>query len=146
MLPLVSTRAADLDRPRAVELAGQQLAADGVAHVVGEQREPVDPERGGERHDDVRLFGERVGLVGLRRQPVPEEVEEEHATRAPQVVEHGSEVVRRAGEPVQDEQRLVALLLERGRDHGEDRVAGERRAARPAPPTAPVRSTRRGSA
>ena len=43
MLPLVSTRRRDLDRPRAVELARQQLAADGVAHVVAEQREPSMP-------------------------------------------------------------------------------------------------------
>ena len=114
-----------LDRPRALELAGEQLAADGVTHVVAQQREPVDAERLREGDDDVGLFGERVPLVGLGRQAVAEEVEQQHPARAAQVVEHRGEVVRRAREAVQDEQRLVDLRLERGRDDGEDRVPGE---------------------
>ena len=34
--------ALDREAERAVEVAGQHLAAHGVAHVVGEQRDPVD--------------------------------------------------------------------------------------------------------
>ena len=142
MLPLVSTRRLIVDRPRAVELARQQLATDGVAHVVGEQREPFDPELGDERHDDVRLLGERVRLVGLRREPVAEEVEQEHAAGAAQIVEHRGEVVRRAREPVEHEQRFVPLRLERGRDQREDRVPGELRGARALDSQAPTFSVR----
>ena len=39
----------DVDRPVAVDVAGEELAADGVAHVVGEQRELAQAELGGER-------------------------------------------------------------------------------------------------
>ena len=58
-----------------------------------------DPELGGERHDDVRLLGERVRLVGLRREPVAEEVEQEHAAGAAQIVEHAAKSYDELGNP-----------------------------------------------
>ena len=125
MLPLVSTRCVMSTGHVAVGIAREQLAADGVAHVVGEQRELAQAELGGERGDDVGLRGERVRDVGLRGEAVPEEVEQADAPVRAQAVEHEVEVERRGREAVEDQERLVALLAERRRVDGEDPVAGE---------------------
>jgi hypothetical protein len=92
---------------------------------VAQQRQPIDTGLAHERHDDVGLLRERVRLVGLVGQSVAEEVEQEHTARPAQLVEHGHEVVRRAGEAVQHEQGLVVLAVDRGHVDREDRVAGE---------------------
>ena len=125
MLPLVSTRRRHVDGPRTLELPGQQLAPDGVAHVVAQERELVDADGIGERDDDVGLLGEGVRLVGLVGQPVPEQVEQQDPPVPAQVVEHVAEVERRAREPVQHEQRRLELRLARLGHDREHRMAGE---------------------
>ena len=112
-----------LDGPGALGAPGQQLAADGVAHVVGEQGQAIDPQRRDEGGGHVGLQRHGVGPVGLGRQPVPEHVEEDDAPAGPQPVEHGGIVERRGREAVEDQQRLVALGADgRGVD-GEDALA-----------------------
>ena len=64
--------------------------------------------------DDVGLLRERVALIGLGRQAVAQEVEQQDATAYGAGRRARREVVRRAREAVQHEQRFVALLLERG--------------------------------
>ena len=79
MLPFVDHPAGDVDRPGALGPAGQELAADRVAHVVGEQGQAIDPEVGHEGGRDVGLEGHRVVAVGLGGEAVAEHVEEEDA-------------------------------------------------------------------
>ena len=67
-VPLVSDPVGHLDVPGPLELAGQELAPDGVADVVGEQPEPVDAQVGEQGHGHVGLAGQPVGAVGLGRQ------------------------------------------------------------------------------
>ncbi len=67
----------DLHVPFPFEVAGQELAADRVPHVMGQQAEPVHPELGDQGHGQVGLDGHGVGEVRLVRQPVAEHVEEQ---------------------------------------------------------------------
>ena len=59
----------DRDIPGAVQMASQQLTADGVAHVVGEEAQPVHTELVDEGHGDVGLQGEIVSRSGLSDSP-----------------------------------------------------------------------------
>ena len=115
-----------LDRPRPLGAPGQELAADGVTHVVGEQGQAIDPERGDEGGGHVGLQRHGVGAVGLGRQPVPDHVEEHDTPSRPEAVEHGGVVERRRGEAMEDEQRLVAFGADGRRVDGEDALAAER--------------------
>ena len=114
-----------VDRPRAVELPGQQLTPDGVTHVVAEERQLLDTQRVGERDHEVGLLRDPVGLVGLVGEPVPEQVEQQDPPVPPEVVEHVAEVERRAREAVEHEQRRFELGLERLGHDREHRMAGQ---------------------
>ena len=105
----------DLDRPGALGSAGEELAADGVAHVVREQIEAVDAERGDEGRGDVGLQRHGVVAVGLGREPVAEHVEQQDPTAGAQAVEDGGVVEGRRREAVEDEERGVLLGAERRR-------------------------------
>ena len=59
----------DLDRPGPLGAAGQQLATDGVADIVGEQGEAADAQLGHEGRDHVGLQGQGVGQSGLAESP-----------------------------------------------------------------------------
>ena len=98
MLPLVMIRRVDGHRPFAVEVAGEQFAADGVAHVVGEEGEGVEVPFGGQGHHHVGLLGDGEGDVGLVGEAVPEQVEQHDATVLGQGREGGPEVERRRRE------------------------------------------------
>ena len=105
---------------------GQQLAADGVTHVVGEEGQSFDAQRGHECGGHVRLQGNRIGPVGLGGQPVPDHVEQQDPAPVPQAVEHGGVVERRRREPVQDQEGCMAFGADGGRVDGEDALAAER--------------------
>ncbi len=110
MLPLVSARSVISTSQLALELAGQQLAAHGVPHVVGQEPQAVHARRPIEEgHGHVGLEREGVGPVGLLRQPVAEHVEEQDPAVGGQPVDHAVEVERRGGEAVEDEQRRLQL-------------------------------------
>ena len=79
----------DLDGPCPLLASGQQLTADGVTHVMGQQRETLDAERSHERARDIGLRGHGVVLVRLVGEPEPEIVEEEHPTAGSQRIEDG---------------------------------------------------------
>ena len=66
--------AGDLDVPRTSGVAGQELAADGVAHVVGQQGEPGEPRRGDHALNDVRLQRDRVRRIRLRGEAAADHV------------------------------------------------------------------------
>ena len=116
----------DLDRPRPLGPPGQQLAADGVAHVVSEEGQAFDPERGHEGGGHVRLQRYRIGAVGLGGQPVPDHVEQQDPPPLPQAVEHGGVVERRRREPVQHQEGCMAFGADGRRVNGEDALAAER--------------------
>ncbi len=125
MLPFVRTRCvtstAHVPSPR----REQELATDRVAHVVAEQGQALDPERGDERSGHVGLQRHGIGPVGLGGQPVPDHVEEQDTTPGPQAVEDGGVVERRGREAVQDQQGLVTLGADGRRVNGEDAFAAE---------------------
>ena len=123
--PVGQTRCVDLDRPGALGPAGQQLAADGVAHVVGEQGEAVDAELGHEGRRDVRLQRHGVVPVGLGREAVAQHVEQQHAAPGAQPVEDGGVVERRRGEAVEHQQGRVPLGTDGRRVDGEDALAAQ---------------------
>ena len=60
----------DLDRPGPLGPAGQQLAPDGVADVVGEEGEAGEAQLVHEGRHHVGLQGQGVGQIGLGREPV----------------------------------------------------------------------------
>ena len=98
----------DLDRPGPLGAAGQQLATDGVADIVGEQGEAADAQLVHEGGHHVGLQGQGVGKIGFGREPVTEPVEEKEATSVAQRVEHGGEVERRRGEAVKSKRGSCA--------------------------------------
>jgi pimeloyl-ACP methyl ester carboxylesterase len=99
-----------LEREGPVEAAGEELSADRVAHVVGEQRHRVEPEVAGDRLDQVRLVEERIALVGLVRQAEAEEVGQHHAATAREAIEDAVPVVRRGRKAVQHEDGPVVAV------------------------------------
>ena len=123
--PVGHDAARHLHRPGALRAAGEQLATDGVAHVVGEQGQPFDAEGGHVGGGDVGLQRHRIGAVGLGREPVADHVEQHHPPPRPQAVEHGGVVERRRREPVEDEQGHVALGPDGRHVDGEDPLAAE---------------------
>ena len=125
----------DLHRPGALGPPCQQLAADGVAHVVGQQGQAVHAELGHVGGREVGLQRHGVRPVGFGGQPVAEKVEQEDAPPRPEPVEHGGVVERRRGEAVQNQQGRVLLGPDGRRVNGEDALAGERPVACRCPPT-----------
>jgi pimeloyl-ACP methyl ester carboxylesterase len=90
-----------LEREGPVEAAGEELSAHRVAHVVGEQRDLVEPEVAADRLDQVCLVEERVALVGLVRQAEAEQVGQHHPAAPRETVEDAVPVVRRSRKAVQ---------------------------------------------
>ena len=113
------------DRPATLELAGQQLAADGVAQVVGQQRGLGQAHVGRVRGHHVGFEVQAVREVRLGRQAVAQEVEEVHPPAGRQRTDHPAEVERRGREPVEDEQGLSALGPVGRHLDGEDPVPGQ---------------------
>ncbi len=121
--PVGDHPARHLHRPGPLGAAGEQLAADRVAHVVGEQRQTVDSQCGHVGGGDVGLERHGVGPVGLGREPVAQHVEQEHPAPRSQAVEHGRVVERRGREAVEHQQRRVALGPDGGHVDREDALA-----------------------
>ena len=124
----------DLDGPSPFDLAGQQLATDRVADVMGEQPQPIDPQSLRQRHGQIGLVDQPVGTVGLGRQSEPQQVEQHHPAIARQCVDHAVEVERGRGEPVQDEQRRKIARGGGGHVDGEEALAAQRALDPPGPP------------
>ena len=89
---------------------------------MGDENDLVEVELAGQRLDDVGLLEQRVGLVGLGRQPVAEHVEQHHPLLGSERVEDVAPVEGAAREAMEDEQRRPALAHRRLVDH-EDPVA-----------------------
>ena len=64
-------------------------------------------------------------MSGFAEKPYPRKSSRQHAPVRAQAVEHEMEVERRGREAVEDQERLVALVLERRCVDREDPVAGE---------------------
>ena len=91
--------------------SGEQLTADRVAHVMGDQRTTVDAEFGEHRNAGVGVQVDAVAAIGLVGEAEAEEVEEHHpAAASTQIVEHEPPVERARGETVQDDDRFESLL------------------------------------
>ena len=125
MLPLVTTRRTISTAQAPSARRGQQLAADGVADVVGEQGQAADAQLVHEGGHHVGLPRQGIGKVGFGREPVPEPVEQKEATSVAQRVEHGREVERRSGEAVQEQEGLVCLVPDRWCVNGEDAMPAQ---------------------
>ena len=102
-----------LEREGPVEAAGEELPADRVAHVVGEQRDLVEPEVAGDRLDQIRLLEQRVALVGLVAEAEAEQVGQHHAAAAREAVEDPVPVVRRGRKAVQHEHGAIVAPVGR---------------------------------
>jgi MFS family permease len=94
---------AHLEGERPIEAARQDLPANGVTHVVGDQYDLVEPQVADDRRDQIGLLEEGVVLVGLIGEPVPEQVEQHDAAAAREAVQDAVPIVRRGRETVEDE-------------------------------------------
>ena len=113
----MSTRRTTWNAEIPVDLAGEDLAADGVAHVVRDERDITEPGFARGRLHDVGLLEQRVRLIGLGRQPVAEHVEHDDAPPRAQHVELVLPVVAARREAVQHEHGLGLLADRRQVDH-----------------------------
>ena len=90
-----------LDAPRPLELAGQELAPDGVPDVVGQEADPVETEVSAQLHGQVGLVDQSVRTVRFGGQSEPQVVEQDDPAVDSQGVDHPTEVERRGGEAVE---------------------------------------------
>ena len=122
----------------AVDLPREDLAADGVTHVVRDERDVAQARAPARTPRHVGLREQRVRRVGLRRQAVADHVEHHDAPPRAQHVELVLPVVAARREAVQHECRLGFLGGRRQVDH-EHVVAEQSRDA------ALARATRRSA-
>ena len=80
MQPLVMMRLVTSKSSESLQRAGQDLAADRVAQVMGDEHDPLEPDRLDHRLGGVGVPADAVADVGLVGEPEAEEVEEDDAT------------------------------------------------------------------
>ena len=101
-----------------LEVAREELAADGVAHVVRQQHDGLEPRVAGDLRGLIGVPADAVADVGLGGEPEAEEVEQHDAAFSAERREHGPPVERTRGEPVQDEERRApGVALGRDVEH-----------------------------
>ena len=114
-----------VETERAVDLAGEDLPADRVAHVVRHERDVGEADLVRARLDDVGLREERVLHVGLGGEAVARVVEQDDAAARPQHIEREPPVEARGREAVQHQYRL-GFFAHRGHVDHEHFVAEKR--------------------
>lgn len=124
----------DCERQLAVEVAGEKLAADRVAHVVGHEPEPVAAHRGDDAFGDVGVHTNAVAHVGLVGQAEPGEVEKHNPPVRPQFRKDVDPVVRTRREAVEDQQRIVTRVAIGGNVDDENLPAADVDVAAARPP------------